>query len=126
MPNILIVDDNDVTAKFLESLLKQKGHQVKVLGNGSEIVDEVRKFSPQLILMDILLPDMNGAEAVEMLQQDVDLRRIPVIFLSAIIEQDGQKRSILTIHDKNYPALSKMITTNDLLNTIQTTLRNSS
>jgi len=123
MPNILIVEDNDVTAKFLESLLVQKGYQVKTLGDGTNISNEVKRFLPQLILMDIVLPNADGADVVEELQREEEFKDIPVIFLSAIIEQDDHKKNVISIHKRDYPALSKMVTTTELLETIKKSLR---
>ena len=120
---ILVVEDNEVTGKLLNSLLSEKGYEVKILQEGSGIVDVAKKFSPHLILMDILLPDIDGAEAVKMLQRDVQTSDIPVIFLSAILEQDDMEDNTISVNDKVYPALSKSTTTNNLLNAIHTALK---
>ncbi len=120
---ILIVEDNEVTGKFLHSLLSGKGYEVKILQEGSEVVDEARIFSPHLILMDILLPDMNGAEAVKMLQDDARTCNIPVIFLSAVHDQNDKEGNTITVNDIVYPAFGKSITTKNFLNAIQKALK---
>lgn len=120
---ILVVEDSEVTGKFLGSLLSGKGYQVKVLKEGSNVVDESLKFNPNLILMDLLLPDIDGADAVRLLQNHPHTSDIPVIFLSAIIEKDDQQGNTISVHEKTYPALSKSITTLELLNTINNVLK---
>ena len=120
---ILVVEDNEVTGKFLNSILSEKGYQVKVLNEGSGVVDMAKIFNPHLILMDILLSDMDGADVVKMLQREPRTAGIPVIFLSAIAEQDEHKNSTVSVNERFYPALSKSITTNDLLNTINQVLK---
>ena len=119
---ILAVEDNEVTGKLLNSVLNEKGFQVKILNEGSGIVDEAKKFNPHLILMDILLSDMDGADAVKLLQRDPRTSGIPVIFLSAIIEKRDPGSHTISVNDRIYPALSKSITTNDLLMTINQVL----
>lgn len=121
---ILVVEDNEVTGKFLSSLLADKGYQVKVLKEGSDIIEESLKFNPNLILMDLLLPDIDGADAVKLLQNHPRTFDIPVIFLSAIIEKNEQQGNTISVNEKTYPALSKSITTLELLNTINKVLKN--
>ncbi|HLF17920.1 MAG TPA: response regulator [Candidatus Omnitrophota bacterium] len=123
MSKILIVEDDDVTAKLLNSVLSGKGYQVKTLNGGKELANVVSKFKPDLILMDLLLPDIDGAEAVKALKEEGLLGDIAVIFLSGIIEQDNDKTNTISVDDKDYPALSKSTTTNELIKAIQAALR---
>src|SRR5262245_62184911 len=117
---ILVVDDNEVTGKLLSSLLEQNGYEVKVVAEGLQTIMEGRRFSPSLVLMDIVLPDLEGPEVVKMMQKDEMLRDVPVVFLSGILEVDKSKDMI--VNNKKYTALSKSATASDLLKAIKQNL----
>ena len=121
--NILIIEDNEVTAKFLQGFLSGKGYMVKTIDKGLSIVEEAKEFKPNLLLVDILLPDIDGAEAVKLAQRERELADIPVIFLSAIIEEDKFRGNTITVNDREYPAYSKTISSDDLLKAIETALQ---
>src|SRR5262245_47382942 len=117
MQKILLVEDNDVTGKLISGILEEKGFRVKTLGEGASVVQVAKEFGPDLVLMDIVLPDMDGAEAVGLLQDNPKTTDIPVLFLSAILEKDAPNHTI-NVNEITYPALSKSITTSELLNAI--------
>jgi len=81
-PRILIIEDNPDTRKFLETLLS-KEFEVFSAENGVTGIEQARTRSPQLILLDIMLPVLNGLDACSLLKQDERTRRVPIIFLSA-------------------------------------------
>lgn len=80
---ILIVDDNPENRKVLGNLLIQNGYEVGVCTDGFKALDFIQKVEPDLILLDIMMPGMNGYEVCEKLKQDVRKRHIPIIFLTA-------------------------------------------
>ena len=80
---VLIVDDNPENRKALGSLLVNNGYEVGASSDGQKALDFVEKVKPDLILLDIMMPGMNGYEVCEKLKEDVSTKHIPVIFLTA-------------------------------------------
>ncbi|MEO0373642.1 MAG: EAL domain-containing protein [Cyanobacteria bacterium P01_A01_bin.17] len=83
---ILIVDDRPDNLRLLHSMLTQAGYDVRRAINGSTALMGIRAILPDLILLDINMPDMNGYEVCQELKQDPQTREIPIIFLSALDE----------------------------------------
>lgn len=84
--NILVVDDTPDNLRLLSSLLTPAGYQVRKALNGQTALNSVRSRAPDLILLDIHLPDLDGYELCRRLKEDENTREIPVIFLSAFNE----------------------------------------
>jgi two-component system sensor histidine kinase/response regulator len=90
--DIMIVDDNPANLKLLEDMLLQQGHEVRSFPLGRLALSAAVKNPPDLILLDINMPEMNGYEVCERLKSTRELSDIPVIFLSALNEiQDKVK-----------------------------------
>ncbi|MBW4682273.1 MAG: response regulator [Microcoleus vaginatus WJT46-NPBG5] len=83
-PDILIVDDTPDNIRFLSSILVEQGYSVRKAINGKMALTAAKTVTPDLILLDINMPEMNGYEVCEFLKQDDKTRTIPVIFLSAL------------------------------------------
>lgn len=81
---ILIVDDVPGNLRILYSTLTEQGYQVRCAKNGSMALIGVQAAPPDLILLDINMPDMNGYEVCQKLKASEQTRNIPVIFLSAL------------------------------------------
>jgi DNA-binding response OmpR family regulator len=84
---ILIVDDAPDTLRFLSKLLTQQGYKTRRVINGQLALESARLEPPDLVLLDIMMPGMNGYEVCKRLRQDDRTRHIPVIFLSALDEE---------------------------------------
>ena len=82
--DILIVDDTPANLRFLSQMLVNQGYNVRKAINGKMALMAIKTVLPDLILLDINLPEMNGYEICEQLKQDERTRNIPVIFLSAL------------------------------------------
>jgi len=90
--DIMIVDDNPANLKLLEDMLVRQGHEVRSFPLGRMALQAAAGQPPDLILLDINMPQMSGYEVCEKLKASADLRDIPVIFLSALHElQDKVK-----------------------------------
>jgi DNA-binding response OmpR family regulator len=85
-PNIMVVDDQPANLKLLEDLLTQQGHAVRSFPRGRLALDAAGRNAPDLILLDINMPEMNGFEVCKRLKADEKLAGIPVLFLSALSE----------------------------------------
>lgn len=85
-PVIMVVDDTLANLQLLSEMLKQKRFRVRPLPDGKLALQAVQNTPPDLILLDINMPDMNGYEVCERLKADEKTRDIPVIFISALSE----------------------------------------
>jgi len=79
---ILIIEDEDILRNLLEEKLKQKGYDVSVAKDGQEGLSVMPKIMPDLILLDIIMPKVNGFEVMEKMQKSPNLKEIPVIIVS--------------------------------------------
>ena len=82
--DILLVDDTPANLQFLSQMLVNQGYHVRKAINGKMAITAAKTVIPDLILLDINLPDMNGYEVCEKLKQDQQTQAVPVIFLSAL------------------------------------------
>ena len=91
---ILIVDDTEATRELLARRLGREGHHVVEVANGRAALDRVARETFDLILLDMMMPDLNGYEVLTQLKADVRFRHIPVIVISALDEIDSVVRCI--------------------------------
>jgi len=84
--NILIVDDTPANLKTLTAIVSERGYQVRPAINGAVALNTTRKKQPDLILLDICMPGMDGYDVCRRLKEDQKTRDIPVIFISALDE----------------------------------------
>ncbi len=80
---VLIVDDTPKNIHVLGTILKQEGYQINVARNGLEALKMVYKVSPDLILLDIIMPEMDGYDTCKILKQSPETKDIPIIFLTS-------------------------------------------
>ena len=90
-PTILVIDDTPANLSLLNGLLKES-YRVKVANNGQRGLDLCAAQPPDLILLDIMMPGLDGFEVCRRLKADSTLSRIPVIFLTAKVEPDDEER----------------------------------
>ena len=83
-PNILIVDDVPANLKVLGDMLKSEGYKVRPVLSGMQAIQVAEKEKPDIILLDVMMPDMNGYEVCKLLKENKNLCDIPVIFISAL------------------------------------------
>ncbi|MBN2355234.1 response regulator [candidate division KSB1 bacterium] len=83
---ILIVDDTPANVQVLAGMLKKRGYKIRISLNGRLALQAAKKDPPDLILLDISMPDINGFEVCKNLKADEQLRDIPVIFISALTD----------------------------------------
>jgi two-component system cell cycle response regulator DivK len=82
-PKILVVEDNQDNREMVVKILKFKGYRVIEAADGQEAIEKAKTENPDLILLDIYLPKMDGYEATKRLKADISLRNIPIIALTA-------------------------------------------
>ena len=92
MATILIVEDNELNRDMLSRRLMKKGYQIVFAEDGAEGLEKIGILKPDLVLMDIGLPIMDGWEATKKAKQDPETKDIPIIALTAhALEQDREK-----------------------------------
>lgn len=86
--NIIIVDDVPANLKVLSEILKREGYKVRPIPTGKMALQAAAKDKPDLFLLDIMMPGMDGYEVCRLLKEDKDLMDVPVIFISALSETE--------------------------------------
>ena len=89
---VLIVEDNELNMKLFNDLLEANGYATLQTRNGIEALDIARRERPDLILMDIQLPEISGLEVTKWLKEDDDLRAIPIIAITAFAMKGDEER----------------------------------
>ena len=87
---ILLVDDEPDIIEILSFNLKQEGYNVFAASNGKQAIDKARKIKPHLIVMDIMMPVMDGIESCELIRQDRTINDVSIMFLTARGEDYSQ------------------------------------
>ena len=90
--SVLIVEDNDLNMKLFNDLLQANGYETLQTKDGREVMDIARKHRPDLILMDIQLPEISGLEITKMLKDDAELKSIPVIAVTAFAMKGDEEK----------------------------------
>jgi two-component system cell cycle response regulator DivK len=88
----LVVEDNDLNRKLFCDLLKANGFVVEPLADGREALDRAREFVPNLVIMDIQMPEVSGLDLIEAMKKDKDLRAIPVLAVTAYAGKGDEQR----------------------------------
>ena len=93
LPTVLVVDDEKPNRDLLAELLK---HDCRVIlaKNGTQAIDRAHELQPDLILLDVLMPDMSGHQVIQALKHDDATRHIPVIFVSALDSPEDEERGL--------------------------------
>jgi len=91
MSKILIVEDDALMARLYEKVFKFEGYAVDVALNGREGLEKVRAGEPTLVVLDIMMPEMNGLEVLDKLKADPETKSIPVVVLTNLAgSQDAE------------------------------------
>ena len=87
---IMILEDDEATAELIRFYLEEEGLQTAVSTKGAGFADKVAQFQPDLITLDVMLPDTNGFTVFKTIQEDERISGIPVIFIS-VLEKEREK-----------------------------------
>jgi len=91
---ILVVEDNELNLKLLNDVLEAHGYSVLSTGEGTVAVEWARQYRPDLILMDLQLPDLSGLEVTQQLKSDPTTRRIPIVAVTAFAMAGDEKKAL--------------------------------
>lgn len=117
---ILVVDDERDLLDLIEYNLKKEGFKVLKAENGEEGISKAKEHRPDLILLDIMMPKMDGLEAVEIMRKDDDLKKTPIILLTA---RSDEKTEIDGLNKGGDDYITKPISTTKLVSRIKAALR---
>jgi len=119
-PKILIVDDEPINVKILQRKLEKAGYEILTAGNGVECLESVSQVLPDLILLDVMMPEMDGVETCKKLKENPDTRSIPVVFVSAKIDRSDK---IAGLDSGAIDYISKPVDLEETLARVQTHLK---
>ena len=117
---ILVVDDEKDLLDLIEYNLMKEGFKVLKAENGEKGIEVAKENKPDLVLLDIMMPKMDGLEAVEIMRKDDDLKRIPIIFLTA---RSDEKTEIEGLNKGGDDYITKPISTTKLVSRIKAVMR---
>lgn len=109
MATVLVVDDDQDLAQTIAAVLQYAGYQTLVACNGRDGMGLAREHTPDLILLDIMMPGMDGSEMMIRLRADDNLQRIPVICLTGLVSTEDVAGGIgeITIGGEKYQSVAK-------------------
>lgn len=118
---ILVVDDEPALTRMVKLNLERNGnYEVRTENQGSKAVQAAREFKPDLIFLDVMMPDMTGDEVSAQLKEDEELSQIKFIFMTAIVTKDETESMGSNIGGNEF--LAKPVKTDELLATIERVL----
>jgi two-component system phosphate regulon response regulator PhoB/two-component system alkaline phosphatase synthesis response regulator PhoP len=95
MANILVVDDEPEIVKLVAKILEARGHRVTTARDGEEALEEVRRERPDVVILDLNLPKIDGFEVCRRIKSDEATRRVPVVMLTAAyVSVDDAQRGL--------------------------------
>jgi CheY-like chemotaxis protein len=124
MRRILLIDDDQDLSDTIKSVLEYDGFDVLLSNDPQKGIDMAKEQNSDMILMDVMLPGMNGAEAVKILKSTPIVRDIPVIFLTALMSNSdrGAQQEGLNVDGVSYKTLGKPFENEKLLEMVRSTL----
>lgn len=120
---ILIAEDNVNAQSSLKDILEEFGFDVVVSSDGQESLEKAQLEKPDLILMDVMMPNMSGGDAVRVLKNKPETQNIPVIFLTGMLGAGTQQAQGINIGGELYPSIGKPVNTKALIEMIQKYVR---
>lgn len=115
---ILVVDDEVVLTKMVKMNLERTGeYEVRTENEGSKALQATRDFKPDLIFMDVMMPDMSGDEVIAEIRDDPNLASIPYVFMTAIVSKAETEEMGSTIGGNEF--LAKPVKTQEIIATIE-------
>jgi len=117
---ILVVDDESDVTDLVAYHLKSKGFQVQAINDPNGSIGAARTFVPDLVILDVMMPDLNGIQICRMLRADPKLKKVPVIFLTAKAEENDRIQG-LELGADDY--ICKPFSTKELVLRVQSIIR---
>ena len=89
---ILVVDDEPTIVRLMEFILARQGHEMLIAVNGEEALQKIRAHQPDLVLLDIMMPRIDGYEVAQQLRANPETASLPIIMLSAKAQEEDIRR----------------------------------
>ena len=122
MANILIVDDSPTEIHVLQGILQKHGHSVESVMSAEEGIAKAKSMKPDLILMDVVMPGMNGFQATRAISKDPETQHIPIIIVST---KDQETDRVWGMRQGAKDYIAKPVDETDLMNKMASVLGSS-
>jgi adenylate cyclase len=93
MATVMVVDDTQVIRETVARLLKREGYQTICVASGKEALEALQSSDPDLMLLDIMMPEMDGMECLAIMRQEPRWRELPVIVMSALSDEEHMRKA---------------------------------
>jgi two-component system, OmpR family, response regulator len=121
---ILVIDDEIYYMELLKMTLEDTGRfEVALLSDGTRVLEAARNFEPDLILLDIVMPGVDGGDVAAELRLDPKLRRVPVIFVTALVSSSESTQGASVVRRGGRCMLSKPVHSKVLIQTIDAAIQ---
>ncbi|MBI4351672.1 MAG: response regulator [Elusimicrobia bacterium] len=112
---ILVVDDDPEISSLVQYTLESLGHTVKVCDNGREVMDMLKSYKPELLVLDVMLPGIDGYSLATQISEDEELAKLPIVVLSAL----EPSRTMFQRFSQVAAFLTKPFNTDDLMEAVK-------
>ena len=119
MAKVMIVDDNKDIVETLKIIMEKEGHKTETASNGKELLDKVEKASPNLVLLDVMMPGLTTKEIMQKLK-DMGLGKLKVILVTVVRFSDEEKKLLL----KDYNIVDYITKPFDVQNLVKSVKKN--
>lgn len=117
---ILVVDDSPVTQRLYRRIFENAGYEVQEAYSGEECLRSVAAQVPDIILMDVILPDIDGKDVVQKINSPESAREVPVIFITNTLSSENDKGyETIIVDGRNYRAFAKPIHVSKLISVVR-------
>ena len=100
---ILIVDDSESAVQSIQALLIPLGHRILIARNGEQALDLARNEAPDMMLLDVMMPGMNGFEVCQAIRADPDTQDLPVVMVTALQDRESRRGDVAPLPDGGEP-----------------------
>ncbi len=90
---ILVIDDEHALAQLIKLELESRGYTAEMVFSGAAAIEKLKTYKPDLITLDVMMPDMTGFQVLELLTANEEYKKIPVIFVTVIASEIQKKRA---------------------------------
>lgn len=98
-PKVLIVDDDMTLRELYEERMRAEGYVILSASDGEEAIEKANKEKPDVILLDVMMPKINGIDVMKMLREKPETAGIPIIILTALIQEIDKIKGLMKEHD---------------------------
>ena len=117
-PKVLIVDDEPFNVDYLEQELEDSNYNILSASNGGEALEKIKSEHPDLVLLDIMMPEQDGSEVAAALKADPITRGVPIIFLTALVSSEDATKGGAACNSGGNTFLPKHIRLDKLMHCI--------